>query len=796
MKYFLVLLAASPAIAQTFDPFVAPERGFTSWQPAQNWEHSLLTGNGTMGAMVIGQPHAETVILSHNQLYIPVAEPKTPIDQASRLSEIRKLIIEGKGSEAAKIPVALREKEGFTQARDPFIPAFEVKIEQEPSNITKYQRSVNFSTGEATVAWQDGKGTFSRTVFASRPDSVIIISIKGTTKINASFHLEMVPYQWTQSEFVKRNVAETKIQAEGSWLNYRCRFKNNYKDGLQGYEGLGKLIVFNGKSETQGNKVKITDADEVLLLIKIRPTRNYSTSGTETLKREIDELGKSYENLLSKHIAIHGALFNRSKLSLNASKEARLLHAEELLLLAKQTVSPALIEKVYDAGRYNILSSTGTNPPNLQGLWSGTWSAPWNGDFTHDGNLATAVASLFSGNMPELMEAFFAYHERYLPTYRENANRLYGAGGIRIPAHTSNSGLDTDFGDIWCLTFWNGAAGWTSKFFYDYYLYTGDFKFLKERAYPFMKESAQFFEDFLTKDKNGKLIFNPSYSPENNPSNNPSQATINATMDIMIAKQLFRNCIATAKLLKTDQDKVKLWATILASLPEYEVAKDGSLREWLWAGLEENHAHRHSSQLYALYDGVDPDFKQNPILLTAANRTVDEKMKFRIKEGGGEMAFGLVQLGLVAAHLHEAEKAGQLVNWLSSKYWSTGMGSFHNVGELFNTDISGGLPAVIIEMLAQSEVGKLEVLPALPSAWETGTIEGVGLRGQVVLNKLSWAGKSVELKLYSRIDQNIELKFPHELKSHSGAKLNKIRDECYSVKLLKGKEVKLLVELK
>ena len=157
---------------------------------------------------------------------------------------------------------------------------------------------------------------------------------------------------------------------------------------------------------------------------------------------------------------------------------------------------------------------------------------------------------------------------------------------------------------------------------------------------------------------------------------------------------------------------------MLLKLPEYKVASDGTMREWLWADLEENHKHRHSSQLYSLFDAQDPFITNYPHLVKAVNRTIDEKMKFRIEEDGGEMSFGLVQLGLAAAHIGEAEKANQIVKWLSSKYWSTGMGSYHNVGNLLNTDISGGLPAVIIQMLAYSEPGLVLLIPALPKEWK------------------------------------------------------------------------------
>lgn len=788
--FILFLGKSNNAIAQDDSFFAAPTRGFTSWQSAPNWSHALISGNGTMGALVMGQPHEETIILSHADLYLPLNPPMQPINQASRLAEIRKLLLEGKNEAAAKIPVDQRNKEGFTIGSDPFIPAFTLKIEQEASNIMRYQRSVNFATGEAKVSWQDGIGAFNRKVMVSRPDSIIVLSIKGTNKINCKLNFESLPIEWNQWETIGKAIGERQGKAEEKWLTYRCEFKNKYSGGLQGYEGVGRLVLTGGTSKIVGRRIVISDAEEVMLLIKIKPTYNYAQSRIEDLKAELATKISDYPTLLSRHAAVHGEIFNRLKLNLYSDKEMQKLNSEELLLASKENVPKTLIEKVFDAGRYNILSATGANPPNLQGLWSGTWTAPWNGDFTHDGNLPTAIAANMSGNMPELMDAYFRYHEDFLPIYRENAKRLFGTRGIHIPAHTSNRGVDTDFGEVWCLSLWTGAAGWASHFFFDYYQYTGDVGFLKSRAFPFMKEAALFYEDFLTEDKHGKLIFNPSYSPENNPANNPSQAAINATMDVMIAKQLLRNCIQAAKILG-DNSKIATWEEMLKKMPDYQVAEDGTLREWLWDDMEENHKHRHSSQLYALYDEVSPDIINSSALLKAANRTIDEKMKFRTAEGGGEMAFGLVQLGLAAAHIGEADKAVQLVNWLSSKYWSSGMGSFHNVGELFNTDISGGLPALIIEMLVYSQPGSVSILPALPDEWSTGKIEGVLLRGGIVLKELSWDVKKIHLVLNAKKAQKLTLQLPSDVNSVKGLSTHKSNSKIIQLQLKENKETTL-----
>ncbi|MCO4291570.1 glycoside hydrolase family 95 protein [Solitalea sp. MAHUQ-68] len=797
---FLVVCCSIKASAQSVQGFVKPKRGITSWQPAANWEHALLSGNGTMGALVMGQPYDETIILSHSALYLPQKQSKQPIDQASRLDEIRKLMLQGKYREASLIPVDQRAKEDYTDARDPFIPAFDVRIVQQPLNIKKYQRSVNFETGEAIVDWESDKASFQRKLFVSRTDSVIVISIKGTEKINCSINFEHRPIDWQQWQFVKEGIGEMKPGASAQWLTYRSSFKVKNKSGLEGYEGVGRLVLSGGNSEVKHNKLIISNADEVLLLIKIVPSYNYNNAQTDQLKQVLLNTSVNYNKLLTRHFMVHGELFNRIRLNLNSDSTEQALFTEELILKAKQQVPLAIIEKTFDAGRYNIISSTGYNPPNLQGLWSGTWTAPWTGGFTNDGNLATAVGGLLPCNMPELMNSFFNYHERLMNDYRQSAVCLYNCRGIHIPAQATTTGWDTDFGETWCLTFWTGAAGWTANFFNEYWLYTGDKTFLKERAYPFMKEAALFYEDFLTTGADGKLVFNPSYSPENNPGNNTSQAALNATMDVMIAKQLLRNCIAAAKVLNTDQQKIKKWETMLNKMPAYQVASDGSFREWLWEGVEENHKHRHTSQLYSLYDHADPEIVNNPVLVKAVGKTIEEKMKFRVAEEGGEMAFGLVFLGLSAAHVGDVEKTAEIVKWLSSKYWSNGMGSFHNVGALFNTDISGGLPYLITQMLVYSEPGLVSLLPVLPTEWKQGEIEGVLLRGQIEVKKLSWNGKKVEVILKSAIDQKITLKLPANFSSITSAdcqvKNQNNQSNTCKVQLTAGKPVTVTVLLK
>lgn len=754
--------------------FLAPARGFTSWLPAASWEQALLSGNGEMGAMVMGQPHDETIILSHAALYLPQRRSANLIDQGAKLDSIRALLLAGKWQEAAQLPVRLRQQAAYTNERDPFIPAFDIRIHQEASNVKRYQRSVNFETGEAIVDWEDDRGIFQRRLFVSRSDSLIVLSIKGTAPLNMSIEFDRRTVEWMQWNFVNQFVKESAAAIwQDQWLHYHSMFTYQHPGAVHGYEGLGRVVCKGGRLTRRGTALVVENAKELLLLVKVLPV--YEQTITPELKRFVSTT-LDYKQLLARHVVLHAELFNRVKLRLPANENDRRLNAEALLLKARDSVPLALVERAFDAGRYNIISATGFYPPNLQGIWTGTWTSPWAGGMTNDGNLPVAISMNLPGNMPELMEAYFRYHEKLLPDYRRAAQRLFHCRGIHIPAQQTTTGLDTDFNETWCLSFWTGAAGWAAHYFWDYYQYTRDTGFLRSRAYPFMKEAAQFYEDFLVKDADGKLQFNPSYSPENNPRNTSSQAAINSSMDIAIANQLLKSCIEAARSLHTDTDKIGLWQSILQNLPAYEVF-GGTLREWNWPGLEENPDHRHVSQLYAFFDERPDVISSRPELRGGAIQVLQQKLRFRRSEDGGEMAFGLVHLGLIAAHLDLGEEAWQCVKWLSSKYWSPGMGSYHNVNALFNTDISGGLPYLISQMLVYSEPGKLLLFPALPKEWKEGSMEGLLLRGGIKLKKLEWNNNRVKLLLHTSLAQQLTIALPFRTTITKAVNVNNRQNE-------------------
>ncbi len=325
----------------------------------------------------------------------------------------------------------------------------------------------------------------------------------------------------------------------------------------------------------------------------------------------------------------------------------------------------------------------------------------------------------------------------------DNYVALFSGASGKVPAQLTVSPRSTNFTNRHPHCYWHSGAAWALQFYYDYYQYTGDKKFLEERAYPVMKEAAEFYEDFLIKTEvNGKLAFVPSYSPENSPiTKNMSPVSINATMDISAAKQLLGNLINAAKILNKDDELQRKWSDIISNLPDYEVGPDGSFREWLWPGLEENHAHRHASHLYALYDEQPSEIVNNPDFVKAVEFSI--RQRFEHQKEKPVMAFGLVQLGLASAHIGNKDLTQEILNFLAKGYWTTGMGSFHNRNDLFNTDISGGFPYLCASSLVYADPGYIRFFPARPEEWKSGFVKGLLLRGGIynAINKLTYYKK-------------------------------------------------------
>jgi len=775
----LVLLATTllphAAAAETSPSLPVPERGFISSRPARTWEEGLISGNGTIGANVLSRPLHERIIFTHEGLFLPQGAPLMPPDSAARLFEIRRLIDGGLYAQATQLAFDLSGQASFMYP-DPFVPAFDLTISMESDGeVGDYARSLDFQTGEATVHWADARGVFERRLFVSRKDKVAVLSISGPRAgaVNCTLALEpRRPSDALDAKQVERSneVFEASVShivagADEFGLTYRNSFTRAYPGSVQALEGMARVVTMGGTRSTTGKGAMVIEgSDRILILIDIRMLYDPEKSTLGEMKSSLASLPADYATLLDGHAKIHGGLFNRMRLDIGGGPDHRRTTEELLEDSSYEKPNRALIEKQFDAGRYNIISCTGALPPTLQGCWGGTYVPGWASDFTHNGNVPSAIAANMMGNMPELMLAYTSYIESIVPWMEINAKHIFGARGVVLPSRSTTNGFNNALAPTFAGGFWVAGAGWAAHFFYDYYLYTGDREFLAEHALPFMEKAALFFEDYLYEGPDGKFIFSPTQSPENTPGNSNSQGSFNATMDVAVAKELLANLISASRELGRNEEKIPLWREMLDKMPDYMIDDNGIIKEWLTPRLENRDSHRHSSQLYPLFDGLPEEIARSPELRAAFRKSIEFKLDKHWKNNQhGFMSFGLVQLGQASASLGEGQLAYHCVQHLVNRFWLNNLASMHNHRTLFNMDISGGMPAVIIKMLVASDRGTIRLLPALPAAWPAGRIEGALCRGAVRLEKLKWDKKRIDVTLNSRTAQTVVLELPSEI---------------------------------
>jgi alpha-L-fucosidase 2 len=520
-----------------------------------------------------------------------------------------------------------------------------------------------------------------------------------------------------------------------------------------------RVAACGGTVTCDGKSIRIEGADSLTLLIRVEPWKTGATGTLEKLTAAAATVSSDYEALLKTHAAVHGGIFNRVTLDLGGSPAERGMSSEALLDLAgkEQRMPAALLERMYDAGRYVCLcSASDKNPPNLFGIWTGTWAPAWSGDYTLDTNIQLDIESAYSGNMAECMEGYFRLLEGFVPEFRVNAKNLYGCRGIFAGCRASNTGLCLHWGQGWAGQFWMPGAAWLAHWFYDHYQYTGDRAFLRDRAVPFMKECALFYEDFLFIDASGKYRFSPSFSAENGQGDNSAQ-------DISICRELLSNLIAACETLGIEQDGVKRWKEMLAKLPPYLINDQGQLKEWAIPNKGENNNHRHLMHLYGAFEWPEFSEEADAKLFAAAKVALLN----RIAGCKERSTHGRMHMGLAATHLGMGDEAYgrlEIMATLRSMYPSMVTGHEPGPGILCD-DGNGSIPEIVNRMVVQSQPGVLRLLPAIPKALPKGELRGTRARGQLGVDRVRWDMTEgiCEAQLTADVAQRVRVIMPRDM---------------------------------
>ncbi|MGA5450988.1 glycosyl hydrolase family 95 catalytic domain-containing protein [Streptomyces umbrinus] len=698
--------SGAPALSPTPAPAAARSSSpHGTWEPrpAARWEDAFLSGNGRHGVMVFGDPNDDRVIVTHHTLVRPNGgEHAGPPELAAQLPQLQDRLLAGD----------LTAAEEFTDGRplqwvQPFHPAFQVRLRRPADGERGYRRSVDFTTGVAEAACTG----WSSRVFVSRADDVIVQHVTSpglTADIALDHRLPGAPERLGVSDGVI-------LTPEGAVLTLSAR----YPGSDRAYTGVTLAVVTGGRTTLTPPGIRVVGAESVLLLTRVRRhTGELDTVAEVQALRELLPDGgvgeESYGSLLERHLDLHRTAYHRVSLTLDADDAERALSGSELL---KRPKSPALLERLFAAGRYHLLSAAGMLPPRLTGLWTGDWDTAWSGAFTTDANLNLQTASAVAGALPEVVEAHAALIHGQLPYWRDNARAVFGARGIVAPPHTDGeSGHTYHFSREYPLHLWTAGADWLLKPLVDHDETRGEHD---PRLTAALAELALFYEDFLTRtDEQGRLVVVPSYSPENRPAN-ASWGAINAAMDLSAA----RHALLTAAAYHPGPDADR-WRALAERLPPHRVNDDGALAEWAWPGLDDTYDHRHLSHLYGVWplDEINP--YDTPDLAAAAHRALE------LRGAENDSAHGHLHHALVAARLRDGERvAHALGQVLEGDFFHASLMSAHYPRrDVYNADAAHTLPAVIVESLIQSTPDRLVLLPALPAAFPEGELRGVRTR--------------------------------------------------------------------
>ena len=751
------------------------EKKLINLYPADHWQKSTPVGNGVLGASVYGSAYDERILINHESLYNWTCQKSYP-DISYALKEVRNLMDEGKYKEADTYYKNLIEKTGFKSNKGKFFPAFDLHLIFETNGApTEYKRELDMERGVCTVSYKDNGNGCARTVFSSMTDGYVVVNLKKEVPFSVKATLErhdMSDYvdNWYGDEF-KSIAVDKYIYSESKTaggLHFSGIVKVLATDGevVSGKADRALKIDMSGSVALQ-NYMEVKNAREITLILTV----NERVTPYEIMRDEIDICTLSYNELYKRHTSAFERVFNQTRLSIADGEN---ISTEELLLKGYSgKIDTRLTQKMADFGRYLLISASSNckYPANLQGLWNGAYSPAWACTFFNNENIQMAYWQAYAGGLSHTVLPLFDLYEKFLDDYRLNAKHLYGCRGLLLPLFMDNSNGFKENTQPHVI-YWTGSSAWICQIYYDYYLYTQDEEFLLNRAYPFMKECALFYEDFLVYDENGRLKSYPSQSPENRADGDFEGAKelsicINATMDFALVKELLTNLVSIAEKNGLDEEKRETWAKMLSSIPEYEINEDGAIKEYMHPDFKDNYHHRHQSHIYPLFPGLEINEDNNKELFEATRIAVEKRLCIGLKSQTG---WSLSHMANIYARLNDGKRAKEcldlLLRFCTGQNLYTHHNDWRNMGVTlkflhaghppFQIDANLGFTSAIYEMLLYSDLDKIKLLPALPDEFSEGKIEGIHARGGYTVS-IEWCKNEVKAKITATRDGKINV---------------------------------------
>lgn len=805
--------------------------------PAAEWAAALPVGNGRIGAMVFGTVQQERIALNEDTLWSGGPTDWNNPAAKNHLPVVRKLVLEGKNYEAAD-----RECRGmqgpYNQAYQPF---GDLMIDFEHSAaISEYKRELNLDTAVTKVTYESEGATYTREVFASSPAQVIAVKLSSSKpgglncKVRLASKLKSkveatgepgiqltgkAPNESAPNYLSARGTspgAPPKTHRTGPQLSAAEETAQAAQDRLaenpiQYSDVAGKGMHFaavlhagttgGGIKQEPDGSLSIQGATTAVLLVgmatgyksyAVAPDRPLSEVLASAAKPVHSAQATPYEKLLSAHVTDHQKLFRRVRLNLGLEKSSPRLPTNRRVTDIQSNPDPSLLALYFNLGRYLLIASSrpGTQPANLQGIWNAELRPPWSSNWTSNINVQMNYWHAQTTNLSECHLPLFDMVTDLSRNGTTTARINYGAKGwvshhnIDLWRQSAPVGMGTPFADPTWANF-SMSGPWLCQHLWEHYRFTGDKHFLRETAYPVMKGAAEFCLSWLVEDDQGQLTTCPSFSTENSffaPNGKPANTSAGCTMDIALIRELFSNIASASNDLDVDHPFAAILNAAINRLPPYQIGKHGQLQEWSEDFDENQPGQRHMSHLYPVYPGWEITSHQRPDLWAAARKSLER----RLENGGAYTGWSRAWAVGLWARLLDGDMAWNSLKMLIEHSTGSNLFDTHPAqnGSIFQIDGNFGTTAGIAEMLLQSHDNEIALLPALPKAWEEGSIQGLCARGGLEIDIYWSKGEPTSVQMFALQSGRHTFRFP------KGRKVSRVLNAAGTIqKLIQGPDL-------